>query len=68
MSAGSAEQLFQGEDLGVLRGVELPEPGGQGGGLGVTVGGGGGVGGGELGGEQRGPAGAEDVPGEEQAR
>ncbi len=54
--------MFQGEDLGVLRGLKLPLLGGQGGGAGVAVRGRGGVGGGDLGGA----AGAEDVPGEEQ--
>ncbi len=59
-------ELFQGEDLGVLRGVDLLEPGTEGAGAGVAVGCCSGVGGGELGGEQGGAAGAEDVPGEEQ--
>jgi hypothetical protein len=59
-------ELFQAEDLGFLGGVDLLEPGGQGGDLGVPVGGGVGVGGGELGSEQFGAAGAEDVLGEEQ--
>lgn len=65
VSAGSAGSCFEAEDLGVLRGVDLLEPGSQGGGLVVTVGGR--VGGGEPGGEQLGLLGAEDVLGEEQA-
>jgi hypothetical protein len=56
-------ELFQGQDLGVLRGLELLEPGLEGRCLGVAVRGGGG----ELGGEQGGAAGTEDVGGEEQA-
>jgi hypothetical protein len=59
-------ELFQADDLGVLRGVELLDPGGQGSPLLVAAGLGVGVGGGELGGEQRGPAEADDVLGEEQ--
>jgi hypothetical protein len=59
--------LFQAEDLGVLRGVELLEPGGQGRGLGVAVGLGRLVGSGQLGGKQLGAVGAEDVLSEEQA-
>ena len=62
---GVGRELFEAEDLGVLRGVDLLEPGSQGGGLVVTVGGR--VGGGEPGGEQLGLLGAEDVLGEEQA-
>ena len=59
-------ELFEFEDAGVLGGVDLLEPGLDGGGGGVAVGGRGGVGGGELGGEQLGAAGAEHVVGEEQ--
>ena len=60
-------ELFEAEDLGVLRGAELLELGLKGGGAGVTLGGGVLVSGGQLGGEQFAAVGAEDVIGEEQA-
>jgi hypothetical protein len=60
-------QGFQFQDLGVLRGLDPPDPGLEGGGLGVTLGGGVGVGGGELGGQQFSAAGAEDAGSEEPA-
>lgn len=55
--------FFEGGDLGVLGGIELPDEGGEGGYLGVAAGGGFGVGGGDLGGEQGGAFGAEHVRG-----
>ena len=58
-------ELFEFEDAGVLGGLELLQPGLDGGGGGVAVGGRGGVGGRELGGEQLRAAGAEDVVGED---
>jgi hypothetical protein len=54
-------------DLGVLRGLDPPDPGLDLSGRGVPLRGGVGVGGGELGGQQRGAAGAEDMLGEELA-
>ena len=56
-------ELFEFEDAGVLGGLDLPEPGADGGGSRVAVGAGGGVGSGELGCEELGAAGAEDVVG-----
>ena len=58
-------QVFQFEDLGVLRGLDPLDPGLQPGGLGVLLGGGVGVGGGELARQELGAAGAEDPGGEE---
>ena len=59
-------ELLKFEDARVLGGLDLLQPGLDGGGGGVAVGGRGGVGGGELGGEQLGAARAEHVVGEEQ--
>jgi hypothetical protein len=63
--AGVGGQLFQFDDLGVLRGLDPGDPGAQGALLGVAVGDGLGVGGRKLGGEQGGAFGAEDAGGEE---
>jgi hypothetical protein len=60
-------ELLEFEDAGVLRGLDLPQPGPDGGGLGVAVGASGGVGGRELGGQQLDATRPEDMVGEEQA-
>ena len=62
MSAGSADSCSSARIQEFCAGVDLLEPGAEGGGAGVTVRGRGGVGGGELGGEQPGAAGTEHVP------
>jgi len=58
-------ELFEFEDLGVLRGLDPLDAGLEPGGLGITVGGGVSVSGRELGGQQLRAAGSEDAGGEE---
>jgi hypothetical protein len=64
---GFCGDVFQFDDLGVLRGFDPGDPGVEGFFLGVPVGGCGCGGGGELGGEQGGAVGAEDPVSEELA-